>query len=293
MPNKLLDTIYIKKLVYNFVVMQIANSLNLRIVDINHIVHHEHLDKNRSDSICKQIQKDNFLRNPPIVAQYHRQYVLLDGATRVSALHELKCPHIVVQEIDQDIDQLSLSTWNHVLQGIEEEELLSMIKITPNIVLETNVDITNRFNIDQALCSITTSEKTFHIVDTSNNNDSQTIILSNFVNNYSKKTNVIRTKESDITSLQKDLTSSIILILFPKFTAKFILESATNNILLPAGVTKFSINKRVLGANIPLDLLYSNQSLADKNAWLNNLITNKIQLNKVRQYTEPVIIIED
>tara|TARA_Y100001970_G_scaffold74449_1_gene94340 strand:+ start:5115 stop:5954 length:840 start_codon:yes stop_codon:yes gene_type:complete len=279
--------------VYNFVVMQITNSLSLRIVDINHIVPHEHHDKNRSDRIYKQIQKDKILRNPPIVAQYHRQYVLLDGATRVSALHALKCPHIVVQEIDQDIDQLSLSTWNHVLQGIEKEELLSMIKITPNIVLETNFDITNRFKIDQALCSVTTSEKTFHVVDTSNNNDSQVLTLSNFVNNYSKKTNVLRTKESDIKSLQKDITSSITLIQFPKFAAKFVLESATNNNLLPAGVTKFSINKRVLGVNMPLDLLCSNQSLTDKNAWLNNLITNKIQLNKVRQYTEPVIIIED
>ncbi|HAJ06325.1 MAG TPA: hypothetical protein DCL76_07215 [Chloroflexi bacterium] len=273
--------------------MQITNSLSLRIVDINHIVPHEHHDKNRSDRIYKQIQKDKILRNPPIVAQYHRQYVLLDGATRVSALHALKCPHIVVQEIDQDIDQLSLSTWNHVLQGIEKEELLSMIKITPNIVLETNFDITNRFKIDQALCSVTTSEKTFHVVDTSNNNDSQVLTLSNFVNNYSKKTNVLRTKESDIKSLQKDITSSITLIQFPKFAAKFVLESATNNNLLPAGVTKFSINKRVLGVNMPLDLLCSNQSLTDKNAWLNNLITNKIQLNKVRQYTEPVIIIED
>ena len=72
-----------------------------------------------------------------------------------------------------------------------------------------------------------------------------------------------------------------------------ILESAINYKLLPAGVTRFLITNRVIGINIPLNILFSNKSLNQKNKWLNETITEKYHQNKVRHYTEPVIVVED
>ena len=72
-----------------------------------------------------------------------------------------------------------------------------------------------------------------------------------------------------------------------------ILDSAINYKLLPAGVTRCLIANRVLGLTIPLTVLFSNKSLTQKNEWLNEAITEKFHQNKVRHYTEPVIIVED
>ena len=132
-----------------------------------------------------------------------------------------------------------------------------------------------------------------YVVQGTQDNSDKHLDLSNAVNSYTRITNVIRTLDSNVEVIKNNIQSFSALIKFPEFTMQEILDSAINYKLLPAGVTRFLIANRVLGLNIPLNVLFSNKSLTQKNEWLNEAITEKFHQNKVRHYTEPVIIVED
>ena len=132
-----------------------------------------------------------------------------------------------------------------------------------------------------------------YVVQGTQDNSDKHLDLSNAVNSYTRITNVIRTLDSNVEVIKNNIQCFSALIKFPEFTMQEILDSAINYKLLPAGVTRFLIANRVLGLNIPLNVLFSNKSLTQKNEWLNEAITEKFHQNKVRHYTEPVIIVED
>src|SRR5262245_39584453 len=72
-----------------------------------------------------RLTTDRLLRNPPILGRHAglTPLIVLDGATRVTALRALGAPHILAQVVDYDDDAIHLHTWSHVLSGITLDEL--------------------------------------------------------------------------------------------------------------------------------------------------------------------------
>ena len=51
------------------------------------------------------------------------RYIVLDGASRTSALRKLEIPHILVQIVDYHSPQVKLESWNHLLLDISIADL--------------------------------------------------------------------------------------------------------------------------------------------------------------------------
>ena len=271
------------------------NPLELCVLDLNQLLHHEHYDNRRVERLSDDLQKANILRSPPIVAEWQGKHVILDGATRASALKKLNCPHIVVQIVKQDSQDTILSTWNHIVHTIDLEDLFDAIENIPggNIKISPTRSLESNVSSPETLFTIVDRDKQMYVVQGSEDYSLKHLYLSNAVNTYSRLTNVVRTLDSDVQLIQNQVESFSALIKFPTFTMQAVLTSAIAHKLLPAGVTRFLIINRVIGINIPLNILFSNNSLSQKNKWLNETIKAKYHQNKVRHYTEPVIIVED
>ena len=272
------------------------NPLELCVLDLNQLLHHEHYDNRRVKRLSDNLQKADVLMNPPIVTEWQGKHVILDGATRASALKILDCPHIIVQLVKQDSQDTNLSTWNHIVHTVNLGDLFDAIKSIPgdNIKISSGSELEPTSTSSPGiLFTIVARDKQMYMVQRSRGNSLKHLDLSNAVNAYTRLTNVVRTLDSDIELIQNKVQSFSALIKFPTFTIQEVLNSALAHKLLPAGVTRFLITNRVIGINVPLNILFSNKSLSQKNDWLNETITNKFHQNKVRHYTEPVIVIED
>ena len=271
------------------------NQLELCVLSSNQVLPHEHYDSNRVARLSDALKETNMLRNPPIATEWKGKYVVLDGATRVSALKKIDCPHIVVQLVKQDSQNTVISSWNHVIHNIDLERVFDAIEHIPggNLRILSGGKMPLDTSSRRPLFTILDRDKTIYAVHGSHDNSDRYLDLSNAVNAYTRITNVIRTLDSNVEVIQNNIESFSALIKFPEFTMQEILDSAINYKLLPAGVTRFLIDNRVLGVNIPLKVLFSNKSLNQKNKWLDEVITEKFHHNQVRHYTEPVIIIED
>ena len=56
---------------------------------------------------------------------------------------------------------------------------------------------------------------------------------------------------------------------------------------------RFVIPGRVLRLHVPLDMLRSDDSLDDKNDWLDQLIQEKLANRRLRYYQEPVVLLDE
>jgi hypothetical protein len=72
-----------------------------------------------------------------------------------------------------------------------------------------------------------------------------------------------------------------------------VLQIARNGQLLPSGITRFIIPGRVLRLNADLAYLQSDNSLEEKNAWLDELVDSKLSGGKIRYYQEPVYLLDE
>jgi len=74
------------------------HNLRLQIIPTQAALLHEETDFNRVNRLKKYISGHGYLKNPPIVGKMHASnqthYIVLDGATRTTALRELGIPDI-------------------------------------------------------------------------------------------------------------------------------------------------------------------------------------------------------
>ncbi len=108
-----------------------AKELALRVVSLNDVLLHEQVEARRVDRLITRLKSDWLLKNPPIVAEHGGKYILLDGATRVTALKRIQCRDVVVQVVDYHMPGLVLETWNHLLLDLPTEPLLDSLQSVP------------------------------------------------------------------------------------------------------------------------------------------------------------------
>ena len=86
-----------------------------------------------------------------------------------------------------------------------------------------------------------------------------------------------------------------ILIEFPLFDKKTILKIAENKIThkIPAGITRHILINRVLHVRFNIKNLLNENDIEIKTTELEKYLLNKIDNNKVRQYTESVIVFDE
>jgi hypothetical protein len=110
---------------------------------------------------------------------------------------------------------------------------------------------------------------------------------------YKGEARLDRVNHADVATLRTQHPHFGTLVTFPDFTKKEIRNVAEAGALLPSGVTRILVPRRVLGFNLRLPLLRSSLPLEEKRRWLVDEIRHKVSEHKVRYYQEPTFVFDD
>ncbi|MBN1220200.1 MAG: hypothetical protein JXM69_14830 [Anaerolineae bacterium] len=272
---------------------QLDRPFSLRIVPLDKVILHENVDPQRVARLAKRLEVEDVLVNPPIVIEAGDRYVVLDGATRTTALKQLDYRHTVVQIVSPNED-LRLRTWYHTIRGADPAQLVRRIDNLPEIVMveHESSQAIGAVLARKRLCYLHTIEDRIFLVRTAPGVDDLEA-LNQVTKTYIDTSQLTRTLTTDMTILRQEYPDLTALVVFPQYTVEQVLQIANNGQLMPSGITRFIIPGRVLRVNIELDYLKSDRPLAEKNAWLDQLMADKLAGGRVRYYQEPVYLLDE
>jgi len=268
--------------------LKIWPPFSLRFVDIMQVMPHEQVDPQRVAKLKQRLQTEGILMDPPMVMQAENYYIVLDGATRLTALKELGYPHLVVQVISA-AEVMGLHTWNHALCNIAPDHLIELLGQLAEIELvATTADHVLTHN---DLCYLQTVAGVCFLLRPKVRQN-WLVALNKLTESYIQASQVQRTIERDLLTLHDEFPTLAALIIFPEFTVKQVLQVAQSAHFFPAGITRFIIHGRVLRLNVDLAVLKSSQTLVEKNHWLHDFLVQKLNLGKIRYYEEPIYLLD-
>ena len=274
---------------------------DLRIVPLAALIEHEYNDEQRTAPLAKRLEAEGLLKNPPIVAPLDpeggdERFVVLDGANRTTALMALGYPHVLVQVVDYETPPVTLSTWHHVVCGLEVEDYLSGIRaldgldMSPMDLLHARAGLARRELLAYTVCAdgrvfvAHTEARTLH---------EQNDLLNAMVDTYKTRGRLYRAATDHVheaLKLYPDLTG---LVIFPRYEAAEVLALARDGELLPTGLTRHLIQGRALRTNYPLSELRSEESLEVKNQRLKEWLSRKLGSKEIRFYGESTYIFDE
>lgn len=278
--------------------------LTLRVVPLSQVVPHEHYHDRRVDELTDRLLADGKLINPLIVAQQGKKFVVLDGATRLTAMRQLNFPYVVVQVVDLALKKaqqpIELTSWNHVVYGGNSDALLAALHDVSGLQFTPSL----RANVAPeglpmgALGMLTTATGESFVMETRPSSamamdETWLHVLNEVVACYGQWGNVERTLSRDVPVLATQFIDFAALVTFPRFTPQMILTLAAQGRTVPAGITRFVIPGRILRLNMPLAKLTTDEPLAAKQAWLDALLREKLRARQVRFYEEPVVLLDE
>jgi hypothetical protein len=272
-----------------------VTDVTLRIVPLADVLLHEHVEQDRVEKLLVRFTGDWFLKNPPIVSPYQNKYILLDGATRCTALKKLHCRDVVVQIVDYETPGLMLETWNHLLIGLPLAEFFHALERIPGLQLrdtdlaEAEDALAERRSIGVIVCA---DGRVCALHSTTTLRD-QVHLLNDIVAAYEGRGELYRVAHTDVDRLREEYARMSALIVFPRYQPDEIRRLALNGSKLPTGITRHIIPGRAMRINIPLDVLQSDDPLDKKNQWLAEWVKLKMRERHVRYYQEPVFLFDE
>jgi L-serine kinase (ATP) / ParB family transcriptional regulator, heme-responsive regulator len=275
----------------------IPNLPSLRILPLESLILHEDHDNQRSQPLVQKLRAAGILRNPPIVmplADESNRYMVLDGANRVTSLQEMEFPHIVAQVVEASNPNVNLQTWNHVIWGMKTRTLVSRLHKIKEFEL---VKINSRKSLDAPKylpVQIRLADGHFYYLkETPSDLATHIGTLHKVVNTYKTSASLDRTSQTLIDTFRviyPDLTG---LIIFPSFKIKTILKLAAQQVVLPTGITRFTVSPRALHLNYPLHELSSGKPIEYKEAYLQEWIEDRVKHKGVRLYSEATFLFDE
>jgi hypothetical protein len=274
--------------------------LSLRVVPLAQVVPHEHYHGQRVAELAARLVAEGKLINPLVVARHGEKYVVLDGATRLTALRRLGYSCTIVQVVDLAQQQVQLTSWNHIIYGGSAAALLETLRGVPGLTLTS---VTGELPMrhespNRVLGYLTTVDKESYVLEARSPSSTWISVewlqvLNDVVEAYGQWGNVERTLSSDVEALARQFPDLAALVRFPRFRTQTILQLADQGLTVPAGITRFVIPGRILRLNAPLEKLAGDEPLAAKQAWLDELIHKKLRERQVRFYEEPVVLLDE
>jgi hypothetical protein len=270
---------------------------NLDILPIESVILHEDHDMQRSAPLIEKLRAAGILRNPPIVMPLMdgtKRYMVLDGANRVTSLQEMEFPHIVAQVVEPEDPNINLKTWNHVVWGMSPTSLmaafrklkgLSVLKIDVHKSLDAPKYVPVNVRLPDGKLYILSEDPT--------DLASHIATLHAIVNIYKARASLDRTSQTLIDSfreIHKDLTA---LVIFPRFKIRTLLKLAGRKIVLPTGITRFTVSPRALHLNYPLHELSSGKPIEYKREYLKQWVEERVKKKGVRLYSEATFLFDE
>ncbi|MCC7161666.1 MAG: hypothetical protein IT331_04165 [Anaerolineae bacterium] len=276
-----------------------ASELKLSIVPLAQVLLHEEIEYKRVDTLVEQLRADRVLKNPPMVALAENgtetRYVVLDGASRSSALQALDIPDILVQIVDYNSPQVKLESWHHLLLDISIEDLRRELDSVACVTL-VEMDLARAERELEArtiLGYLKFTDGTITGLRCSSDPGEQAHALNEVVRSYESKVELYRVASTDLEQLVADPRRLAAVMVFPRYKPAEIIQLALGGARVPMGITRHIIPGRALRVNMPLDVLESAQSLEEKNAWFDAWVQAKMKQRHVRYYQEPVFLFDE
>ncbi len=267
--------------------------MNLKVVPLNKVFPHEQIDPQRVERLIQRLKVSDVFTNPPIVVQSDDHYIVLDGATRVSSFKKLGYPHIVVQILSEQ-DNYTLKTWFHAIRGIDTDELLGYLTDLPEIAIH-KIDpayVQTEMFEKNCICDMQTRDKTKYCIE-HKYGVNYIEALNTLTKLYINISHVSRTLINNVDILINEFSDLTAIVVFPILSMGQVRQAADNSNVVPAGITRFIIPGRVMHLNADFDYLRSDQSIEEKNKWLQNLVIERHANDQVRYYAEPMYLFDE
>jgi L-serine kinase (ATP) / ParB family transcriptional regulator, heme-responsive regulator len=247
----------------------------LRAVELSRLMLHESHDPNRLERLRRRMLAEGFQSNPVIVSAYGDDFLVLDGAHRVHALTELGLELALVQIIE--IPERAES-WRHLLNGSS----LAALENLEGVELSES-------SSDGSVAEIEAPDGKLFSVRAKTPGDlaSEVELLWRLQSLYPNDSAVERVEAGESLALSEDE----ILVRYRSFSTPELVEIVARNAVLPAGITRFHVPRRVLGVRFPLEFLESDDPDA-ANSELFSLVETRRRENRIRRYDEPITLFE-
>ena len=276
-----------------------SETLNLEIVPVELVVPHEYIDNKRVARLMERLEDDGRLVNPPVTTYWKNRYVILDGATRYSALQRLGYPYAIVQVVDEAQAGFQLHTWYHAISTEGEapvafDALEAQLRAIDGLILRPLSPDAARQALEQpaALCYFLARDGRLTLAEAADGT-ARLAIMNAIVDTYNAWGSVERTLLTDMDGLLAQFPQLVAVAVFPQFAPAEVFDAAARGDLLPAGLTRFVIPGRILRLNADLERLKHDEPLAVKRAWFNDFLGGKLSRSRLRYYQEPVVLLDE
>lgn len=275
------------------------NLPHLQILSLGDVGLHEDHDEARAERILERLRDEEILRNPPVVAPITGtgRYLVLDGANRTTALRLLGCRDILAQVVDYASPAVSLDTWDHLITEMQGDRFLAEVRnLDPGLelVASTLEAAERQLARREILCAVTTTHdgRTW-AAHQGTDLRAQVVHLNRIVSLYRGRMEIYRVDAEHVRNLAHDTRRPTALIAFPRYRKEEVMALALADAKLPSGITRHLISGRALRVNLGLEVLRSDMPLELKNAWLRDVIGQKVLDKKVRFYGEPTFLFDE
>lgn len=271
---------------------------DLRIIALEHLILHETLDGHRLGPMIEALQKDQILRNPPIVASLDGtpNFVVLDGANRVTALSRMDYPHALVQVVDYESDDVELGVWHHVVCQIERRHFVDLLagirglSVTDGDLLDARAALARR----EIMAYLVYPGGDVKLLWGGGSLGQSITLLNALVDTYRGQARIYRTDTDFLEQVLPFYEQVMAIVVFPPYTPVEIMALARERRFLPTGITRHVIPGRALHVNAPLAVLANQaQSLEEKNLWLDGWLKRRLAGHGVRFYQESTFLFDE
>jgi len=269
----------------------------LKILPLDKLILHEDHDLQRTIPLISRLRSQGILRNPPIVMPLtdgSGRFMVLDGANRVTSLKEMEFPHIVAQVVESTYPHVNLQTWNHIVWGMKSDALMEAIENVNDVRLIKINTLRSLAAPKYKPLQIRLPDGGFFILEEAPSSlETHIDTLHQIVNAYKTQAALDRTSQTLIDSFKPIYPDLTALIIFPNFKIQTLLKLTAQHIVLPTGITRFTVSPRALHVNYPLHELSSGKPTSYKETYLKYWVEERIKKKGVRYYAEATFLFDE
>jgi hypothetical protein len=262
----------------------ISSLKDLRLVRGTHLILHEAHDEGRMERLRGRMEAEGELRNPVIVSPHGDSrdseegcFLVLDGAHRARALKELGCRLALVQIVEAPG---RAESWGHLVEGIGPRELRGL----------EGLEVSEKPS-ETAVAEVRTADGEALFVCAPEGGLAAEVRALWAVQSLYPEGVVVRRVEPGEAGTPVTLAPGEALVRYRPFTPAELVEIVRSGDVLPAGITRFRVEERVLGVRYPLEKMRDGD-LAVRDAELRELVEERWAENRIRYYDEPVVLFE-
>lgn len=273
---------------------------HLELVPTDCIRFHENPERKRTLRLVERMRDEATLRNPPIVAELGSgQWMLLDGANRVSAFQELGWSHVPVQVIDYGDPDVQLKGWHHLLLEGKALDLHAAYAALPGMRVERLADGDLERSLElRELYAVLVDDATTAWGVYPGDGIVRLVpwmeALAKVVAAYEGRSPLERIKLADYENLPDVFrTVEHQLVLFPALSKPELMGLVRDGVRIPTGISRHLIPGRALGLHLPLSFLTAMADERAKQRHFHEFVDGLEMAGRIRYYEESVFIMNE